>query len=233
MKLLIAAVAVLVALTVGVQAQTPEMDALRGRLAADQGDAGAQYNLGNMYANGEGVPQDDAEAVRWFRLAAEQGHASAQFNLGFMYANGRGVPEDAAEAVRWYRLAAEQGHASAQFNLGLMYANGRGVPEDDAEAVRLYRLAAEQGLARAQFNLGVMYETGEGVPPSYVQAHMWHNLVASRTSGEQRDSAVEARDRVAGRMDPTQIADAQRLAREWDAAHPREPHCTPCPPAVG
>jgi hypothetical protein len=52
---------------------------------------------------------------------------------------------------------------------------------------------------------------------------MWHNLVASRTTGEQRESAVEARDRVAGLMIPTQIAEAQRLAREWDAAHPREP----------
>ena len=52
---------------------------------------------------------------------------------------------------------------------------------------------------------------------------MWHNLVASRTTGEQRDSAVEARDRVAGLMIPTQIAEAQRLAREWDTAHPRGP----------
>ena len=88
---------------------------------------------------------------------------------------------------------------------------------------RWYRLAPDQGLAEAQTYLGNMYETGKGVPPSYVQAHMWHNLVASRTSGEQRDSAVEARDRVAGLMIPTQIAEAQRLAREWDAAHPREP----------
>ena len=62
-----------------------------------------------MYDNGEGVPQDDAEAVRWFRLAAEQGEARAQFNLGIRYANGEGVPQDDAEAIRWYRLAAEQG----------------------------------------------------------------------------------------------------------------------------
>ena len=60
-----------------------------------------------MYANGEGVVEDDAEAVRWYRLAADQGHADAQYNLGLMYA--KGVPEDDAEAVRWYRLAADQG----------------------------------------------------------------------------------------------------------------------------
>ena len=95
---IVAAVAVLVALAAGVQAQTPEIYALRER--ADQGDAGAQNNLGVMYDTGQGVPRDDAEAVRWYRLAAEQGHARAQFNLGVNYDNGEGVPEDDAEAVR-------------------------------------------------------------------------------------------------------------------------------------
>jgi TPR repeat protein len=60
-----------------------------------------------MYDEGEGVPENNAEAVRWYRLAAEQGYARAQSNLGFMYSNGEGVPENNAEAVRWYRLAAE------------------------------------------------------------------------------------------------------------------------------
>jgi TPR repeat protein len=74
---------------------------------AEQGEAYAQYNLGLMYDEGEGVPENNAEAVRWYRLAAEQGYARAQSNLGFMYSNGEGVPENNAEAVRWYRLAAE------------------------------------------------------------------------------------------------------------------------------
>ena len=60
-------------------------------MAAEQGHAGAQYNLGLRYATGRGVPEDDAEAVRWYRMAAEQGHAGAQYALGFMYATGRGV----------------------------------------------------------------------------------------------------------------------------------------------
>ena len=79
-------------------------------------------NLGSIhvYSNGEGVPKDDREAVKWYRRAAEQGDASAQFNLGVMArdSNGEGVPEDDREAVKWYRRAAEQGDASAQFNLG-------------------------------------------------------------------------------------------------------------------
>ena len=64
-----------------------------------------------MYGRGEGVPEDDAEAVRWYRLAAEQGYAKAQFNLGLMYDFGEGVPEDDTEAVKWHHLAAEQGMA--------------------------------------------------------------------------------------------------------------------------
>jgi hypothetical protein len=104
-----------------------------------------------------------------------------------------------------------------------MYLNGAGVPQDYVEAVRWYRLAADQEVAGAQFSLGFMYATGQGVPQDDVQAHMWYNLAASRGTDEMKVEAVEARDRVAGKMNPTQIAEAQRLAREWDAAHPRDP----------
>ncbi len=85
---------------------------------AEQGNASAQYNLGFMYGNGEGVTQDYAEAVRWYRRAAEQGHAGAQTSLGVMYDKGQGVPQDYAEAVKWYTKAAERGVALAQYNLG-------------------------------------------------------------------------------------------------------------------
>ena len=114
------------------------------RHAAEQGIARAQLTLGFMYANGEGVPQDAAEAVRWYRLAAEQGHASAQYDLGVTYGTGEGVPQDYTEAVTWYRKAAEQGHADAQFNLGLMYANGEGVPQDNVEAHMWLNLATSR-----------------------------------------------------------------------------------------
>jgi len=87
------------------------------RACAGQGHLGSQYTLGVMYASGNGVPQDYAEAVRWFRLAAEGGHAEAQNNLGVMYRNGDGVPQDYAEAARWFRLADEQASESNQSNL--------------------------------------------------------------------------------------------------------------------
>jgi hypothetical protein len=128
-----------------------------------------------------------------------------------MYGEGRGVLQDYAAAAKWYRRAAEQGNAGAQYNLGVMYYQGRGVPQDDAAAAKWYRLAAEQDYASAQRNLGVMYYNGQGVPQDYIQAHIWFNLAAS----EGDDKSREVRDLVAKIMTPDQIAEAQRLAREW------------------
>jgi TPR repeat protein len=126
------------------------------RLAADQGDAGAQSNLGVKYDLGRGVPQDHVEAVKGYRLAADQGLADAQCNLGGMYDRGRGVPQDFTEAIKWYRLAADQGFAMAQCNLGGMYAAGKGVPQDLTKAARLCKLAADQGNANAITNLPIL-----------------------------------------------------------------------------
>ena len=80
---------------------------------AEQGDASAQYGLGQMYRKGLGVLQNDKTAVKWYTLAAEQGNARAQHNLGFMYDEGKGVLQDYKTAVEWYTLAAEQGDADA------------------------------------------------------------------------------------------------------------------------
>jgi len=120
------------------------------RRAADDGMADAQFYLGLMHANGQGVSQDLAEAVKWYRRAGDQGVASAQFNLGLMFQTGEQIPQDYAEAVRWLRPAAEQGHATAQFNLGVMYGKGQGVSQDSAEGLRWIRKAANGGCAEAQ-----------------------------------------------------------------------------------
>ena len=124
------------------------------RVLAEKGDAAAQTTLGLRYMLGDGVPQDDAEAVRWFRLAAEQEHADAQMGLAGAYQEGRDVPQDNAEALRWGRLAANQDDEilpGELFGLGLNYENGTfGLPQNDAEAARSYRLAAERGYVEAQ-----------------------------------------------------------------------------------
>jgi TPR repeat protein len=115
------------------------------RIRAQQGSASAQFNLGFMYANGQGVVQDYAEAVRLYKLAAQQGDARAQGKLGFIYANGKGVAQDFKESVRWFRLAAQQGLASAQHDLGVMYSNGKGVLQDNTRAYMWYYIATVDG----------------------------------------------------------------------------------------
>ena len=159
---------------------------------------------------------DYATALREWRSLAAQGDAAAQYNLGLMYNKGQSVPQDYAEAVKWYRRAAKQGNGGGQANLGYMYDVGLAVPQDYAWAAKWYRRAANQGNAVGQTNLGVMYSKGRGVPQDYVQAHMWHNLAVSNlAAGVDRDKAVKYRDIVAAKMTPAQIAEAQRLAREW------------------
>ena len=194
--------------------QAAYVDSLKEEAA--QGDADAQFTLGVRYSRGRGVPQDYAEALKWYRLAANQGKAAAQLNLGVMYHEGEGVPRDYVQALKWYRLAAAQRDALAQYNLGAMSSKGEGVPRDYAEALKWFRLAAAQGHAKAQYNLGAMYGKGQGVPQNSVQALKWLTLAAATfTTEPEHGQAVQSRDIVAANMTPAQIAEAQKLAREW------------------
>jgi len=117
---------------------------------------------------------------------------------------------DYAAAVQLCRPLAEKGDARAQLSLGGMYYNGQGVRQDYAEAAEWTRKAAEQGYAPAQADLGVLYWNGQGVPQDVVLAYMWLSLAA-----EREPDAVEERDLAASQMNPDEIAEAQRLAREW------------------
>ena len=113
---------------------------------AKQGHAVAQYNLGLLYAKGQGVPKDDAQARQWHEKAAVQGHADAQVNLGSLYDYGRGGPQDFKMAVRWYRRSADQGNDLAQRRLGLLYERGDGVEQDYVQAYMWYKLGAANGV---------------------------------------------------------------------------------------
>src|SRR5512135_2797449 len=94
------------------------------RPLAEQGNAAAQNDLGNAYAEGHGVARDYVQAAKWYRKAAEQGDAAGETNLGNMYAAGKGVPRNDTEAVNWYRKAADQGFAGGEYRLGMMYKKG-------------------------------------------------------------------------------------------------------------
>jgi TPR repeat protein len=190
------------------------------RPVAEQGNPSAQYVLGIIYSTDK--PVDYIEAEKWFRKSAEQGNGGAQISLGSMYLSGQGVPQDFTEAAHWLTRAAQQDEAIAQLNLGVMYASGQGVRLDEVVAARWIRLAAEQGNSLAQARLAVMYEQGRGVPQDYVQAHLWANLAAARSTKvptETRDKLFRFRDSLADKMNQDQVAEAQRLARDWK---PRE-----------
>jgi TPR repeat protein len=120
------------------------------RPLAEQGHLSAQYNLGRMYDNGDGVTQDYAEAMIWYHRAAEQGYAQAQIDLGIMYNNGFSVTQDYAKAVNWYRRAAEQGDSMAQILLSAMYFAGRGVLQDAVLAHMWYNI----GRANNEYQIG-------------------------------------------------------------------------------
>lgn len=168
----------------------------RVRKQAEQGDAEAQFELGQMYCHS--VPKDCREGMKWYLKAAVQGHAEAHNAVGWSYRWGiGGVPEDNREAVRWFRKAVEKGVASASTlllftyrDLGDMYysppspddiSQGKGVSPDYREAFKWYRLAAElKGIHIDQFRLGLMYYNGEGVPKNDREAIKWFRKAAEQ-----------------------------------------------------
>lgn len=183
------------------------------RPLADRGVAVAQYNLGLMYANGQGVPQDYEEAFKWTRLAADQGHAMAQINLGLIYANGLGVPQSFKEAFKWTQLAANQGNTSAQCHLGDAYAKGLGIPQNYRKALQWYRLAADSGDAEGQYRLGAMYHDGLGVPKDHIIAHALYSLSAINDS-PSRDAAIEDSNWLASLMSRKELDTSKDLTRK-------------------
>jgi TPR repeat protein len=247
--------------------------------AADGGSHGAAGWIGYFFYYGVGVAQDYAEAVKWLREDTPTEFGLAEFCLGKCYFYGLGVQEDYAEAARWlleathtsdepfcvyfsanlqfeerhevgyllsriysrdevvkewrgcvegapeWQYYAEQtkwgrehagaGNTDNQFLVGLAYTYGLGVPTDYTEAAKWFQRAADAGEVWSQLHLAVAYARGRGLKQDYVKAHVWFSVVVSKTSGDQRQFASDARDEVACKMTHHQIAEAQRLASEW------------------
>ncbi len=121
---------------------------------ANGGNSLAQYRLGVMYYHGQGVPEDEKQAIYWWKKAAAQGYAEAMFQLGSAFLFGsqaaRFVPDPDREAATWYFQAASAGHAEAQYHLGLLFLAGKGVIDNREEATRWLRKAATQGHPEAK-----------------------------------------------------------------------------------
>jgi len=154
---------------------------------------------------------DYAAAERELQPLAEQGDPRAQYALGIMYLNGYLDPPSDGAAVEWLRRSAEQGYLEAQTELARMYRTGDGVPQDFAEMAVWYEKAAQQGDVGAQLFLADSYAYGYGVGPDYVRAYMWYEIAIQYWG----PLAVRARDVIAEKMSPEQVAEAVRLAGTW------------------
>jgi uncharacterized protein len=212
------------------------------RLAAEKGLAIAQTDLAIMLRRGWGMAADNAEAATWFRRAADQDSIVAQNNLGDMYAAGDGVTQDYAEALKWYRRLAEQDSPVAPYAqniIGIAYEHGLSVQQSDRDAYLWYRRAANNVYDSSaltlmhgpQYNLALMYASGRSVPQDNIQAYLWFTLAARfgdvkspaplgvSLFGTPNETSMDQRNRLAAQMTSAEIAEGERLAREW-APHP-------------
>ena len=210
----------------------PDISRLKAK--AEAGDASAQATLGKAYKDGNGVPKNDAEALRWLRKAADQGDASAENDLGVIYRMGEGVAQDNEEALRWYKKAAKKGNAKAMFNLGASYYNGDGVEVDDVASYAWFLLAQEGGntpadeaLRRADsereatpsagfIKVAEMYEAGDDLPKSAVEALKWYRKAAD--AGDAKASVTVAKLLLSAGRSPTPEEYAEVRQRCEDAA---------------
>lgn len=210
------------------------------RKAAEQGHAGAQFSLAECYRLERGVARDIDSSAKWYRKASDQGHSQAQVELGLFYFVGAGVQrdpkegflllrksadqnnpkaqwalhvhsEDKQEKLHWLIKAAESGERYAQLYLADQYREGKDVPQDFEKALKWYQKASDQGLDKAQIQLSNMYENGLGVSTNLVLAYMWANIASA--SGDE--NAIKQRDKLLNILSRDQIAEAQKLSREW------------------
>lgn len=151
------------------------------RIAAEGGHAGAQCNLGYLYAVGDGVEADGVQAAHWFRSAAELGDVQACYNLSQIYLGGNGVPTDESLALQLLRKAANDGHPDALYNLGIYSYSGSPFVEQDYKAAFVFfENAASVGHSDALFSVGLCYSMGHGVGVDAIQAVAYYKRAADK-----------------------------------------------------
>jgi len=202
-------------------------DAIGGpklRSAALAGDPAAAYEVGLCFAQGKGVPRNDAQAVRWLTKAELAGLAPATFQLGLLYENGQDPGRDLEKARQYYLKAAERGSAAAMHRLGRLDAD----KGDATSAAEWFLKAARLGVVESQFNLGVLYYEGVGVPRDFALSYRWFALAA--TQGD--------RDATQRMNDVRMLLNAQSLKAEDDAVRsfvvePQPAEALPVPVPAG
>ena len=141
--------------------------------ASAEGNAKADYYLGQMYEKAQGTEQDFDKAFECYSKAADAGDSDAVFSIGLQHYYGHHVPQSYREALRWFMKAAEMGNAKGWFNAGVMYEQGLGTDSDIRKAIDCYTRSSELGYDKADYNLGMLYRTGKGVEKDDAEAFRW------------------------------------------------------------
>ena len=152
------------------------------QVAAQRGDAEAQFIVGGMLFKGLGTDPDKKEAFKWLLQAAKQGKHSPESMqiIGSMYLRGSGVPQSYKEAKKWLVSAAATNNMAAITDLAFIYYNGLDGQRESLKALELYTRAALQGDSLAQSNVGMMHATGTGTARDLAQGYAWYSIAASQ-----------------------------------------------------
>ena len=187
---------------------------------AEAGNAEAQNNVGYMYEEGLGVPQNYLLAMNWYRQAADNGLAEAQHNMGMLYHHGYGVAENLGEAFRWFKMAADQELAESEYMLALAFENGEGTELDYLEAKRLFLSAARKNYVPAQLMYAFMLQAGEGGDSEPFSAYVWGKIAELNGS----DAAIDITT-----LSTVQLEDEEIIEAEQVIANCRANDLTECP----
>jgi TPR repeat protein/transglutaminase-like putative cysteine protease len=189
--------------------------------AAAHGYAPANSYLAETFINGIGVPKDRLRGVGYLRGCAAAGEPVCQQGLGLALHFGKGVDKDYAAAAEWYRKAADQGMELSRNNLADLYENGFGVPQDFGRAVSLYRQAGSAGHPMGFVSLGSMYERGTGVAANPQTAYTYFQIALRMMGGTDKNGdTAQRRDKLAGQLNATQLAQADAAAVAWKPGSP-------------
>lgn len=174
---------------------------------AESGNAQAQNNVGYMYEEGLGVPQNYLLAMNWYRQAADNELAQAQHNMGMLYYHGYGVAQNLEEAFRWFKMAANQELAESEYMLGLAYEKGQGTSLNYSEARRLFLSAARKNYTPAQMMYAFMLQAGEGGDSQPFSAYVWGKIAESNGS----ESAIDITTISSLQLDERDVIDAKKV----------------------
>ena len=180
---------------------------------AQQGDAKAQYNLGLMYASGDGVIYDANQAAYWYQQSSKQGYREAQYALAVMTFNKELESLDYTQAIAWYQAAAKQGHVKSQENLGILFYRGDVIDQDIQSAIHWFQSAANQNSSEAQQYLAYIYSSSL-VPEDLIKAGMWMLLSADNPDPRHKNKRTKMLSFLSAKMTPVQTEQAKQLAKK-------------------